>query len=106
MTGVTGMVHVTTSRVVHVVVSRVVMVHGGVVHVVVTRVVHGRVVHVVVIHFQSASFWKKNTDWNVVFFLSKFVLWVLECTANSCIIEQLDDKPKYEPENLEKLYSL
>lgn len=87
------MVHMTSSRVVHVVVSRVVMVHGGVVHVVVTRVVHGRVVHVVVIHFQSASFWKKNTHRNVVLFLSKFVLWVPECTANCCM--------KYEPEDLE-----
>lgn len=101
MTGVTGMVHMTTSRVVHVVVSRVVMVHGGVVHVVVTRVVHGRVVHVVVIHFQSASFWKKNTHRNLVLFLSKFASWVPECTANSCIIEQLDDEPKYESKDLE-----
>lgn len=42
----------------------------------------------------------------VVSTVSKFVLWVPECTANSCIIEQLDDEQKYEPENLEKLYSL
>lgn len=80
------MVHMTTSRVVHVVV---------------TSVVHGRVVHVVVIHFQSASFWKKNTHRNVVLFLSKFASWVPECTANSFIIEQLDDEPKYETEDLE-----
>lgn len=77
MTGVTGMVHMTSSRVVHVAVSRVVMVHVGVVHVVVTRVVHGGVVHVVVIHFQSDSFWKKDKHRNdVMLFLCQFILWV------------------------------